>query len=95
MQGWHHGKGSSRVCITVSNSPNPSSFYIRLCKHRKKVFYCFYKITFPRENANLFVMALIKGEILTCRKLLYTKSCTRNQLLFCKKMLFKIRIFLA
>ena len=36
---------SSRACITVSNSPNPSSVYIRLCKHKKKVFYCFYKIT--------------------------------------------------
>ena len=33
------------VCITVLNSPNPSSVYIRLCKHGKKVFYCFYKIT--------------------------------------------------
>ena len=31
---------SSQVCITVSNSPNPSSVYIRLFKHRKKVFYC-------------------------------------------------------
>ena len=29
----------SRVCITVTNSPNPSSVYIRLFKHRKKVFY--------------------------------------------------------
>ena len=28
----------SRVCITVENSPNPSSVYIRLCKHRKKSF---------------------------------------------------------
>ena len=27
-------------CVVVSNSPNPSSVYIRLCKHRKKVFYC-------------------------------------------------------
>ena len=27
---------SSRVCITVSNSPNPSCVYIRLCKHRKR-----------------------------------------------------------
>ena len=55
-----------RVCrITVENSPNPSSVYIRLGKHRKKVFYCFYKITFPRKNANLFVIALIKREILT------------------------------
>ena len=30
---------SSRVCITVSNSPNPSRVYIRLCKHGK-IFYC-------------------------------------------------------
>ena len=27
---------SSQVCITVSNSPNPSRFYIRLCKHGKR-----------------------------------------------------------
>ena len=26
---------SSRVCITVSNSPNPFRVYIRLCKHGK------------------------------------------------------------
>ena len=32
-----------------------SSVYIRLCKQRKKVFYCFYKINFPRKNAKLFV----------------------------------------
>ena len=37
------------------NSPNALSVYIRLCKHRKKVFYCFYKITFPGKNAKLFV----------------------------------------
>ena len=27
---------SSRVCTTVSNSPNPSRVYIRLCKHGKR-----------------------------------------------------------
>ena len=27
---------SSRICITVSNSPNPSRVYIRLCKHGKR-----------------------------------------------------------
>ena len=27
----------TRVCITVSNSPNPSRVYIRLCKHEKRV----------------------------------------------------------
>ena len=32
-------------------------------------------------------MALIKREILTSREVLYTKSCTRNQFLFAKKML--------
>jgi len=41
-RGW---ETSSRVCITVSNSPNSWSVYIRLCKHGKKAFYCFYKIT--------------------------------------------------
>ena len=55
------------------------SVFIRLIKRRKKVFYCFYKITFPRKNAKLFVMALIKREILTSSVL--------------KKMLFKIWIF--
>ena len=50
-RGWENSRQlckpetKSRVCITVENSPNPSSVYIRLCKHRKKVFYCFYKIT--------------------------------------------------
>ena len=50
-RGWENSRQlykpetKSRVCITVENSPNPSSVYISLCKHRKKVFYCFYKIT--------------------------------------------------
>ena len=40
-------------------------------------------------------MALINREILTSRKVLYTKSCTRSQFLFWKKMLSKIEIFLV
>ena len=36
----------------VENSPNPSSVYIRLCKHQKKVFYCFYKISFLRKKTH-------------------------------------------
>ena len=40
----------SRVCITVENSLKPSSVYTRLCKYRKKVFYCFYKLTFPQKK---------------------------------------------
>ena len=27
--------------------------YQAICKHRKKVFYCFYKMTFPTKNAKL------------------------------------------
>ena len=47
------------------------------------------------KKRKLFVTVLIKREILTSRKALYAKSCARNQFLFCKKMLSKIRIFLA
>ena len=60
----------SRVCITVENSPNPSSGYIRLCKHRKKVFYRFYKI-FLKINStnegNLFIDFLIQKDFLNTR----------------------------
>ena len=57
-RGWENSRQlckpstSSRVCITVENSPNPSSGYIRLCKHRKKVFYCFYKILLKINSTN-------------------------------------------
>ena len=34
-------------------------------------------------------MTLIKREILTSRKVLSTRSCTRNQFLFCKKNTFE------
>ena len=48
MQTRDEGEG----CTTVENSSNPSSVYIRLCKHRKKVFYCFYEIiSFKNYNA--------------------------------------------
>ena len=67
----------SRVCITVKNSPNPSSVYVRLYKHRRKVFYCFNKITFPRKKKNSLFSSLIKREILTSREVLYTKLNVR------------------
>ena len=41
-RGWENSRQlctpstSSRVCITVSNSPNPSRIYIRLCRHGKR-----------------------------------------------------------
>ena len=63
----------SRVCITVENSPNSSSVYMRVCKLRKKVFYCFYKITFPRKNAKLFVWHWLKEKFLPV-----AKSCPRS-----------------
>ena len=40
---------SSRVCIAVSNSPNPSRVYIRLCKHGKR--FLLLKQCTVRENA--------------------------------------------
>ena len=47
--------------------------------YRKKVSYCFYKLTFPRKNADLFIVALIKREILTSLEVLYTTFCTRTR----------------
>ena len=63
-RGWENSRQlckpstSSRVCITVENSPKSPSVYIRICKHRKKVFYCFYRITFPRKIQNSLVYIL-------------------------------------
>ena len=45
--------------------------------HRKKAFYCFYKITFPRKKKNSLFRLLIKREILTSREVLYTKLNVR------------------
>ena len=67
--------------------------------HRKKTQHklgvALERNNFPEQKRKTLCMALIKTEILTSRKVLSTKSCTRNQFLFCKKMLSKIRIFLA
>ena len=41
---------NSRVCITGENSPNPSSVYIRICKHRKKT-----NIMMRRWNHNVIL----------------------------------------
>ena len=40
---------------------------------QEKVFFCFYKITFPRKKKNSLFRLLIKREILTSREVLYTK----------------------
>ena len=47
-------------CGQFLNYPNPSSVYIRLITYRKKVFYCYDKLTFSRKFPKLFVTALIK-----------------------------------
>ena len=84
----------SCVCITVSNSPNPSPVYIRLCKHGKGFpLNVFYKLSFPRRNAKLLVMALIKEKLSPV-----VKSCTRILArvitsCFCKKYAFQILNF--
>ena len=78
-RGWENSRQlckpetKSRVCITVENSPNASSVYIRLCKHRKKVFYCFYKITFPRKTQNSLLWNWLKEKFLPV-----AKSCPRR-----------------
>ena len=78
-RGWENSRQlckpdtKSIVCITVKNFPNASRVYIRICKHRKKVFYCFYKITFSRKNAKLFVWHWLKEKFLPV-----AKSCPRR-----------------
>ena len=76
--------------------PNPSSVYIRICKHRKKVFYCFYKKNFQeKKSKTLLFRALIKREILTSREVLYTKLVrVISPPCFAEKMLCKIQVFL-
>ena len=82
-------KTKSRVCISVENSPNPSSVYIRVCKHRKKSFLLLLGNNFPEEKSKtLLFRALIKREILTSREVLYTKLVRVIQSLFCKKKCF-------
>ena len=50
-RGWENSRQlckpstSSRVCITVSNSPNPSRVYIRLYKHGKRFLLLRYHFT--------------------------------------------------
>ena len=54
-RGWENSRQLCKPETKSRNSPNALSVYIRLCKHRGKVFYCFYKITFPRKDAKLFI----------------------------------------
>ena len=65
----------SKVCITVENSPNPSRVYTDQVKQtQEESFLLLLYNKFREKNAKLFVMALIKREILTSRKVLHSKS---------------------
>ena len=60
----------------------------------KKVFYCSYKITFPRKKAKLSCSGIIR-EIRTSREVLYTTLVRVISPCFAEKMLSEIRVFLA
>ena len=79
------------IRITVENSLNPSPVYIRLCKYRKKVFYCFMNKLSREKKAKRFVVALIK--IRYCHQS-QTLVHDASVILFCKKEASKIPVFL-
>ena len=61
------------------------------CLHQDmQIFYCFYKITFPRKKSKTFLFRpMIKTEILTSREVLYTKLARVISLCFAKKDAFQ------
>ena len=79
-RGWENSRQlckpetKSRVCITVENSPNHSSVYIRLCKYRKKVFFCIYKKNCSEKKRKTPCL----GQWLKEKFSPVTKSCTRS-----------------
>ena len=67
MRGVGRIRDSYAVCITVENSPNPSSGYIRLCKHRKKFSIAFIKYfskLIRQMKGILFIDFLIQKDFL-------------------------------
>ena len=57
-----NSRGVGRIRDSYENPrrSQPLQCLYQALQIRKKVFYCFYKLTFPRKNPKLFVMALIK-----------------------------------
>ena len=82
-------KSRARITVKKFSQPHKCLYQAMPIGEKSYVFCCFYKLTFPRQNAKFFVMALIKRKILTSHAVLYTKSCMRNQFLFCKKDTFQ------
>ena len=61
----------SRVCITVENSPNPASVYIRLFKHREKknyiAFLKYFSKLIRQMKGNFVYNFLIQKDFLNTR----------------------------
>ena len=92
-RGWENSRQlckpetKSRVCITVSNSPNPSRVYIRLCKHGKRFLLLkrftesqafLRSIKMPHENDFLFMlfwMVIIITKVARCVACSRRKPC--------------------
>ena len=85
---------SRQFCITIGNSPYPSSVYIKLSIQSKRNVYYFYKKSFPeKKKQNSLFTAPIKRNILTSREVLYTKFSPYNKFLFCKNDAFQNKDF--
>ena len=63
---------SSLVSITVSNSPNPSRVYIRLCKHEKRFLLLKYYLVSHSNNNLSFPFPY--GQTLNCNELLVSEG---------------------
>ena len=70
-RGWANSRQLCKPETNVENSPNPFRVYIRLCKHRKNVFYCFYKIALsPQKVKNSLLWHWLKQKLLPVPKVL-------------------------
>ena len=77
IAGFKHERGSEnsrQLCLhNCGEFSQPLECLYQAIQIQKKVFYCFYNLTFARKNVKLSVMALIKIEFLTSRE-----SCTQS-----------------
>ena len=61
LEGWENSRKlckpstTSRVCITVSNSPNPPRVWMRLCKHGKSALLLNYSVEFDGTGIYLWM----------------------------------------
>ena len=78
-------------------SPNPSSVYISLCKHRKKKLSIAFLKQFSREEKQscLFKALTKRKKSLAVADVVHEDLYAKSGLVLQKKMLFKMRIFVA